>query len=107
MKTKINLLSICLLAWAQLADAGSATWRADAPNKRWVNAGNWTPATVPNGPADIATFGQSNATVISLPRNSIELDRIVFEPAANAYSFTVRNGGSLLLSGFGIENNSN
>ena len=106
MKINITLLSIFLFAGIQLTYAGSATWRADAQNKRWVNSSNWTPATVPNGPADTATFGKSSATVVALSRGSIELDRIVFEPAASAFSFTVRNAGSLLLSGFGIENDS-
>jgi len=76
MKINITLLSIFLFAGIQLTYAGSATWRADAQNRRWVNSSNWTPATVPNGPADTATFGKSSATVVALSRGSIELDRI-------------------------------
>ena len=35
-------------------------------NNRWNKAANWTPATVPNGDADIATFGVSNMTGVLL-----------------------------------------
>ena len=54
MKTKgIILLSIAL---ALDVDAGSATWKLNAGGGNWNSASSWTPATVPNGPDDIAHF---------------------------------------------------
>src|SRR5438128_2663337 len=46
--------------------AGSATWNLNPTNGNWNTAANWTPATVPNGPADTATFETSNTTDVSL-----------------------------------------
>ena len=46
--------------------AGSATWNLNPTSGDWNTATNWTPATVPNGPTDTATFGVSNITGISV-----------------------------------------
>src|SRR5262245_23688978 len=48
------------------AHAGSATWNSNPATGDWNTAGNWTPATVPNGPEDLASFGPSNLTNVSL-----------------------------------------
>ena len=40
----------------QVSQAGSATWNLNPASDLWSTASNWTPATVPNGPADTATF---------------------------------------------------
>src|SRR2546423_1735673 len=93
-----RLIFLLLLLALRSIYAGSATWRADAQNKRWVNTNNWTPATVPNGPGDTASFAVSNITAIALPQSPIELDGIVFNSGAGAFGFTVRNAASLLLS---------
>ena len=62
--------------------------------------------TVPNGPGDIATFGLSNTTNVSISATT-EVNGIVFTAAAtNPYSITVGNGSTLTLSGTGITNNS-
>jgi hypothetical protein len=50
MKTK--LLIIVNLALAINVHADSATWNLNPATNDWNTANNWTPATVPNGPAD-------------------------------------------------------
>ena len=46
--------------------AGSATWNLNPVNNHWNKAQNWTPATVPYGENDLATFGVLNVTDIML-----------------------------------------
>jgi hypothetical protein len=61
---------------------------------------------VPNGPADIATFGLSNTTGVSISANT-EVNGIIFTPAAtNPYGITAGPGLTLTISGVGITNNS-
>lgn len=88
------------------AYAGSAQWNLNATSGDWNTAANWTPVTVPNGPADIATFGLSNTTNVSISVVT-EVNGIVFtSAAANPYLITVTGGVTLTLSGTGITNNS-
>ena len=58
MKTKLTIILSFTLAIH--AYAGSATWNLDPINENWNDAANWMPNTVPNGPADVATFGVSD-----------------------------------------------
>ena len=54
MKTKLLItLSLTVVTHAY---AGSATWNLNPTSSDWNTATNWTPATVPNGPTDVATF---------------------------------------------------
>src|SRR6266536_5448819 len=103
------LLSILAIGLSvHTSRAGSATWNLDPASGDWNTAANWTPATVPNGPSDIATFGVSNLTAVSLS-DFIEANSIVFEPGASAYSVTSEPAGTfslLTISGAGITNNS-
>jgi hypothetical protein len=71
--------------------AGSATWSSNPTSGDWFTAANWTPNTIPNGPGDIATFDASTITDISPApgTGSIEVDSIVFNPGASAYTITV------------------
>lgn len=47
--------------------ADSAMWDLNPPvYGNWLIASNWTPDTVPNGSSDVATFGVSNTTSVSL-----------------------------------------
>jgi autotransporter-associated beta strand protein len=85
--------------------AGSATWNAAPGSRDWNTAANWTPASVPNGPADVATFGFSSITAVTLSA-STEVSGLVFNPGAASYSITPTRGSSLTLSNTGIENNS-
>jgi hypothetical protein len=65
----------------------------------WNTAANWTPDGVPNGPADIATFGLSNATFVSTS-NDTEVNGIIFTPAATN-PYTIAIGPTLTISGAG------
>ncbi len=89
---------------SQPACGGSATWNLNPGSGTWNVAANWTPNTVPNGPADVATFGASNTTGITLDL-STQLSGLVFNPGASVFTLTA-NGVPLTLSGTGISNNS-
>lgn len=91
--------------------AGNATWNLDPPDSFWTNAADWTPATVPNGPNDTASFGPSNQTdVLVEASNPLEVNGIVFGAGASAFNVTVFSdhflSGFLTISGNGITNNS-
>src|SRR5215470_16356973 len=80
-----------------LAYAGDATWGLNPGSGDWNTATNWTTG-VPNGPADIATFGLSNTTDVSISANT-EVDSIIFTPAAtNPYTITASAGLTLTIS---------
>jgi autotransporter-associated beta strand protein len=71
----------------------------------WDDPNNWVPNTVPNSVDDVATFGSSSITAISV--FDIDIGAIVFQPGASAYTFTtsgVNNG--LRVLGAGITNDS-
>jgi len=103
-----------LVLVANTAFGGSATWNLNPIDGEWFNAANWTPATVPNGPADTATFGVSNITGVSsgfsCTFESLEVNGIVFDAGASAFTFSVQAGCSftsfVTISGVGIANNS-
>ena len=88
-----------------VAYAGSAQWNLNPTSADWNTAANWTPMSVPNGPADIATFALSNTTDVSISEDT-EVDGITFTPATNSYAITVPRALTLTLSGTGITNNS-
>jgi autotransporter-associated beta strand protein len=95
-----------LLLVSAAAYAGSAQWNLNPTSGDWNTAANWTPMGIPNGPADIATFGLSNTTNVSISANT-EVNSIVFTPAAtNPYGITAGPGLTLAISGVGITNNS-
>ena len=52
-----------LLATTSSGIAGNATRGTNPATGNWSTAGNWTPATVPNGPNDTATFAKYAAAV--------------------------------------------
>jgi autotransporter-associated beta strand protein len=83
--------------------AGSATWNLNPVTKLWNNPANWTPATVPKTPSDIATFDVSNLTAITYSR-STEVGGLVFNPGASSYTFTIPF--TLTVARAGITNNS-
>jgi autotransporter-associated beta strand protein len=86
--------------------AGSATWNLNPATNDWNTAANWTPATVPNGLSDVATFDVSNKTSVSLS-SSVTLNGIVFNPGASAFTITSASAFStFLINGAGITNNS-
>ena len=83
------------------AFAGSAVWGLAPGSDDWNTAANWLPATVPNGPLDIATFALSATTRLSISA-STEVNSIVFNLAANAFTIAANPTSSLTLSGIGI-----
>jgi hypothetical protein len=107
MKTK--LIIILSLAFAINVQAGSATWNLNPGSSTWGTASNWTPATVPNGPADTATFAVSNNSAVSVDAN-FEVNGIVFNPGASAFTITSLPPSegtiALTISGAGMSNQS-
>lgn len=77
-----------LIVSIQNSVAASATWNLNPVDIYWNNASNWTPATVPNGDSDVATFGASSITGIATLTN-ITVAEIVFNAGASAYTINV------------------
>ncbi len=92
------------------AYAGSATWSMTPTSNDWNTAANWTPATVPNGPTDVATFSTSSRSRVSLVNVQVEVASLIFDTAAANYTITVgvhnNVGGELTIGDAGIVNNS-
>jgi autotransporter-associated beta strand protein len=108
VKTLILSCAIILtpaLAALNAVYAGSATWNFNPTNGDWNTANNWTPATVPNGPSDTATFSSSGVTDVSISAG-VEVDGIVFDSGAKAFTISNQPGVALTISGAGIANNS-
>jgi len=98
--------ALLFVSLVTLAFAGSATWNLNPTSGDWNTVNNWTPATVPNGPNDIATFRVSTVTDISFSADT-EVNGIVFDQGASAFTISPTPFGStLVLSGGGITNNS-
>ena len=74
----------------QTVRAASATWNLNPVSNDWNTAENWTPATVPIGFSDTATFDVSNTTSISISIVT-EIGTIVFNPSASVYTLTGTN----------------
>ena len=98
----ILAVAISILA-PMVAHADSATWDLNPTSGDWNTAANWTPMTVPNGPADVATFALSNTTGVSISANT-EVDGIIFAPTATIPAIPSRStpASTLTLSGTGI-----
>jgi len=110
MKSQRSLLSILLVTVlsflvTQAVFAGSATWNLNPTSGDWNTALNWTPATVPNGPADTATFDLSSITDVTVS-TSTTVDGIVFNSGASAFTITPSPLDLLTFVGTGIVNNS-
>ena len=104
-KTTASLLITGILVFANRSYADSATWSASPTSNIWNKAANWVPATVPNGPADTATFDVSSKTDLSFSAVT-EVNGITFDAGASAYTFEVIPPVILTVSGTGIVNNS-
>jgi autotransporter-associated beta strand protein len=105
MKTKLLILLGLALAFALDAYAGNATWSMNPTSGDWNTATNWTPPTVPNGPADTATFAPSSVTDVSLSAG-VEVNGIVFDVGADAFTINNNPGLVLTITGAGITNSS-
>src|SRR5437763_15672408 len=99
------LVAIAILLFTvSSAFAGSATWSTSPANGNWNSAPNWSPMTVPNGPADTATFGSSSVTKVSISANT-EVDGMVFNPDAPAFTISAKHAFLIFtISGLGINN---
>ena len=108
MKTLLVTAIGCslILLFPALAYAGTAQWNLNPTSGDWNTADNWTPMTIPSGPADVATFDLSNTTNVSISVNT-EVSGITFTLAAtNPYSITASPELTFTISGVGIANNS-
>ena len=65
----------------------------------------WTAGGPPNGSADTATFATSNITGVSISAFT-EVNGIVFNAGASAFTITVSTTKQLTISGTDITNNS-
>ncbi|MGH8092851.1 MAG: beta strand repeat-containing protein [Chthoniobacterales bacterium] len=99
------LLALLFALTDQPARAGSATWNLNPGSGDWNTAANWTPATVPNGSTDVATFDVSNQTDVSLSAD-VTVDSIIFNPGASAYTIAMNSLGTMTIDGAGIVNSS-
>ena len=100
----LTLLLPLLLFQMQCAYAGNSTWNLNPVTADWNNTANWTPATVPTVD-DIATFGISNTTGISVAVNA-GASGIIFADGASAFTIGVGNPGVLTIGPHSITNNS-
>ena len=98
--------AVFLFVTSPLVLAGSATWDLNPTSSDWNTALNWTPETVPNGDADVATFGSSSETDVSVS-STIFLQAIVFDTSASQYTLNLGSAFLLFSSGAqGIVNES-
>jgi len=89
----LGLLTI--IASARLLYAGSATWNLYPATNDWDKPENWTPATVPYGETDVASFAVSNMTAVMLGDAPNGQDAtnivgdIIFAEGASSYTVTM------------------
>src|SRR5262249_47862710 len=112
MKGKLALFLILTSSFILHVHAGSATWNVAPTSGDWNTAANWTPATVPNQPADVATFATSSQTSVSFTTPGFTtISGVTFNSGASPFTIGVGPAGTgtdveLELSGAGIVNNS-
>jgi len=89
--------------WPAPARATSAVWTGQGGDNTWTNTGNWSPAVIPNGANDTATFTNNNPvwTNLNLGPASITLSNFVLAAGAPAFTFSASGGVYLLLSANG------
>ena len=91
--------------------ADSATWNLHPTSNDWNTAANWTPATVPNGPNDVATFARSSIKRLRFSDAMTEVAEIVFNQGADSFKITAdsslaQTNVTLSISRAGLTNNS-
>jgi autotransporter-associated beta strand protein len=101
----VSLLTVVFMLSIQTIQADSASWSAAPASGDWNTANNWVPMTVPDGIADTATFVLSNTTGVSISANT-EVNGVVFNGGASAFTITTSPMFTLTVSGLGITNNS-
>ncbi len=99
-------VALLTLAARRHALAGSGTWAANPASADWHASANWTPAMVPNGPLDVASFGPSNVTEVTISP-TVEVSSVNFNLGAPDFTIGVKGIGiNLFVSGPGIINQS-
>ena len=111
MNTRLIIFLTFTFAFVLDLNADSATWNLHPIGNDWNTSANWTPATVPNGPTDVATFASSSITDVTFSSEMTEVAAIVFDPGASSFNITAdpeaaRINVTLTISGAGITNNS-
>ena len=94
-------LACSVILAAAKVGAASAQW-VGSQSSDWNDAANWEPNTIPNGPADIASFfyGVPNAVVTA----DTEVNQIILF-SSDGLTIQTQSGSILTLSGAGISNN--
>jgi hypothetical protein len=100
-----SIATLGLMLCIDTTFAGSAQWDLNPTSGDWNTATNWTPATVPNGSGDTATFDVSNTTAISISATTT-VNGITFHPSASSFTIIASPSLFLIFSGVGILNNS-
>lgn len=97
---------LLLMAAQRHAWGDSATWGTNPATMSWNTAQNWSPSSVPNGPLDVASFGGSEVTQLTIS-TAVEVNSATFNSGAPAFTVGVQGVGvSLFFSGIGIMNGS-
>src|SRR5713101_9169363 len=103
----LGLVFLTLLLTLEGARADSATWNLNPTSGDWNTAANWTPATVPNGPTDVATFAASSVNQVTFSALTTEVAEAIFNSAAtSSFNISVEAAKTLTISGVGVGNNS-
>ncbi len=88
------------------SNSGSATWTSTGSGgttSDYGNTLNWTPGTVPNGIAQIATFGAGSQTSVSI-NSGYTIGQLNFNNGGNSgapTAYTLSGGGTLTLNNSG------
>src|SRR5262245_36527582 len=101
MKRHFPVICLCSCLIAAPSFAGSPTWNLNPTSGDWNTAANWTPATVPNGLSDIATFGSSVVTQASIS-GATTVNSITFPAGADAFTINVGLNLTLTIGGAGL-----
>jgi autotransporter-associated beta strand protein len=99
----LKLAFVLILLTCHRGYAGSATWKQHPHIPYWNQSLSWDPATVPNGPDDVATFAVSYRLNVSVTSDE-SVNGIVFAPDASVFDIIVYQ--DLTLTGAGITNDS-
>src|SRR4051812_7993457 len=85
----------------------TGTWLLNPASGVWTQSANWNPFGYPYQSGDVAQFGQSNQTSLTLGGQNVGVSQIIFNPGASAYTIAVEhNFGLLELDVGSIINNS-
>ncbi len=101
----IIVAALLVLAAPQQSLAGSATWQTNPSSGDWYDSTNWMPNTVPDGAGEVATFGSSDVTDLTIHATSVEVSEIIFGPDAEPFAISVAVA-NILFTGVGIINDS-